>query len=160
MNVRGVPSSNNSVSWVSAQVNIYIEQGYFRLFSFFAPLEISIDDGLLGSREIPNPSINPKSGLQFYSLLPQWNKFISEFAFISFHKAFFDIIVRIAVFTKGQLISKCLFGVFNFFQKTNKNKSTWGIKVVKSNYFVRFLEELRIPKSPFEINWPLRVRIK
>ena len=25
---------------------------------------------------------------------------------------------------KGQLISKCLFGVFTFFQKTNKNKST------------------------------------
>ena len=25
--------------------------------------------------------------------------------------------------TKGQLISKCLFGVFNFFQKTNKNTS-------------------------------------
>jgi hypothetical protein len=23
---------------------------------------------------------------------------------------------------------------------------------VKSNFFVRFLEELRIPKSPFEIN--------
>ena len=44
------------------------------------------------------------------------------------------------------------------FQKTNKNKST--IIVVKSNFFVRFLgprflEELRIPKSPFEINWPL-----
>ena len=27
--------------------------------------------------------------------------------------------------------------------------------VVKSNCFVHFLEELRIPKSPFEINWPL-----
>ena len=26
--------------------------------------------------------------------------------------------------SKGQLISKCLFGVFNFFQKTNENKST------------------------------------
>ena len=25
---------------------------------------------------------------------------------------------------KGQLILKCLFGVFTFFQKTNKNKST------------------------------------
>ena len=25
--------------------------------------------------------------------------------------------------TKGQLISKCLFGVFTFFQKTNENKS-------------------------------------
>ena len=29
----------------------------------------------------------------------------------------------IVVDTKGQLISKCLFGVFNFLQKTNKNKS-------------------------------------
>ena len=34
---------------------------------------------------------------------------------------------------KRQLISKCLIGVFNFFQKTNKNKSTWGFIVVKSN---------------------------
>ena len=39
---------------------------------------------------------------------------------------------------KGQLISKCLFGVFNLSQKTNENKSTWGIIVVKSNFFVRF----------------------
>ena len=31
--------------------------------------------------------------------------------------------------TKGQLISKCLFGVINFLQKTNKNKSTWGFIV-------------------------------
>ena len=27
------------------------------------------------------------------------------------------------VHTKGQIISKCLFGVFNFFQKTNENIS-------------------------------------
>ena len=27
-------------------------------------------------------------------------------------------------FFKGQLISKCLFGVFTFFQKTNENNST------------------------------------
>ena len=26
--------------------------------------------------------------------------------------------------TKGQLISKCIFGIFTFFQKTNENKST------------------------------------
>ena len=58
-------------------------------------------------------------------------------------------------FSKGQLISKCLFGVFKIFQNTNENKSTWGIIVVKANFFVRFLEELRIPKSSFEINWPL-----
>ena len=34
--------------------------------------------------------------------------------------------------TKGQLISKCLFGVFNFSQKTNENKSDIG-----KNEFVR-----------------------
>ena len=27
-------------------------------------------------------------------------------------------------YPKGQLISKCLFGVFNFLQKTNENKLT------------------------------------
>jgi hypothetical protein len=41
------------------------------------------------------------------------------------------------------------------FKKTNENKSTCGIIVGKLIFFVRFLEELRIPKSPFEINWPL-----
>ena len=57
--------------------------------------------------------------------------------------------------TKGQLISKYLFGLFTCSQKKNKNKWTWGIIVVKSNFLVHFLRELRIPKSPFEINWPL-----
>ena len=38
---------------------------------------------------------------------------------------------QITVVAKGQLISKCLFGVFNFLQKTNENKSTWGFIVVK-----------------------------
>ena len=28
------------------------------------------------------------------------------------------------ILSNGQLISKCLFGVFTFFQKTNQNKST------------------------------------
>ena len=46
---------------------------------------------------------------------------------------------------KSHLISKCLFGVFNFFQKTNENNSTWGIIVLKLNFLVRFLEELMIP---------------
>ena len=32
--------------------------------------------------------------------------------------------------TKGQLVSKRLFGVFNFLQKTT-NKSIWGFIVVK-----------------------------
>ena len=37
---------------------------------------------------------------------------------------------------KGQIISKCLFGVFNFFQKTNESTS-------------------HSSKNEFEINWPL-----
>ena len=48
---------------------------------------------------------------------------------------------------KGQLISKCFFGVFNFFQKMNENRSTWGIIVVKLNSFVRFLEEINDPQK-------------
>ena len=59
---------------------------------------------------------------------------------------------------KGQLISKWFFGVFNFLQKTNENnenKLTWGIIVVKSNSFVRFMEEIEEIKNPFEIIWPL-----
>ena len=57
--------------------------------------------------------------------------------------------------SKGQLISKCLFDCFKFFQKNNENKSNWGITVVKTNFLCSFYEKLRIPKSPFEINWPL-----
>ena len=56
---------------------------------------------------------------------------------------------------KGQIISKCFFVVFDFLQKTNENKSTWGIILVKSNSFVRFLEEIEDIKNPFEIIWPL-----
>ena len=58
-------------------------------------------------------------------------------------------------YDKGQLISKYLFGVFKFFQKMNKNKLTWGIIALKLNFFRSFLEDLRITKSPLEINWPL-----
>ena len=39
------------------------------------------------------------------------------------------------VYTKGQLISKWFFGVVDFLQKTNENKSTWGIIVLKSKLF-------------------------
>ena len=35
------------------------------------------------------------------------------------------------------------------------NNSTWGTIVVKSNFFVHFLGELKIPKRHFEINRPL-----
>ena len=46
------------------------------------------------------------------------------------------------IFDKGQLILKCLFGVFNFFQRTKKNKSIWGFMVhSKVESFVRFWEK-------------------
>ena len=60
--------------------------------------------------------------------------------------------------SKGKLISKCLFGICTFFQKTNENNSTWGTKVVNSIFFRLFLGELKIPKRHFEINLPLGQR--
>ena len=57
--------------------------------------------------------------------------------------------------SKGPLISKYLIGVFNFFQKMNENKLTWGITVVKSNLFVHFLEEMSSWKKYFDSVWPL-----
>ena len=72
------------------------------------------------------------------------SKYVSEMAF-NFQRAI----------TKGQIISKWYFGVFDFLQKSNENKSTWGIIVVKSNCFVRFLEENEDTKNHFEIIWPL-----
>ena len=47
------------------------------------------------------------------------------------------------------------FWCFQFFQKSNENNSIWGAIVVWSNFFVRVLEELKITKRHFEINWPL-----
>ena len=52
---------------------------------------------------------------------------------------------------KGQIISKCLFGVFNFFQKTNENTSH-----TSKNEFIRsFFGRIHGLKFAFEINWPL-----
>ena len=56
-------------------------------------------------------------------------------------------------FIKGQLILKCLFGVFTFFQKRMKTSR----QVVKLNLFVRFLEETSAWKNHFEFVWPLTV---
>ena len=61
---------------------------------------------------------------------------------------------------KGQIISKWFLGVFDFLQKMNENKSIWGIIVVKSNSFIRFLEEIEDIKPPFEINRPLEMNYK
>ena len=56
---------------------------------------------------------------------------------------------EITEWTKGQLISKWLFGVIDFLQKTNENKATWSTIVVKSNSFVRFFGGNRWPPKPF-----------
>jgi hypothetical protein len=53
---------------------------------------------------------------------------------------------------KGQLISKCLFGVFNFLQKMNKNKSTWGF-IVKVAFFKKYDAFFSLPKKYAE-NYP------
>ena len=47
--------------------------------------------------------------------------------------------------TKGQIISKRFFGVVDFLQKTNDNRSHSG----KTNSFVRFLEEIDHSKKTF-----------
>ena len=52
------------------------------------------------------------------------------------------------------------FGVYNFFQKTNENKSTWGIIIVKSNSFIRFLEETSAWKNHFDFVWPLNIHFQ
>ena len=56
--------------------------------------------------------------------------------------------------TKGQLISKCLFGIFNS-PKTKRRKKFDFITMIPVTssqiVFVRFLEELKTPKRLFEI---------
>ena len=54
--------------------------------------------------------------------------------------------------TKGQIISKGLFNILEFSQKTIE----WIVKlIVKPNSFVHFLGKFQDTKSPFEIIWPL-----
>ena len=67
--------------------------------------------------------------------------------------------VAISAERKGQLFSKCLLGVFNFSQKTNKNKSTWDIIVVNSKSFIHFLGEIEDIKKTFR-NYPTFIACK
>ena len=57
---------------------------------------------------------------------------------------------------KDQLISKCLFAVLNFFQKTNENELNWGIIVLKLDWFVRFLGESSAWINHYDFVWPLK----
>ena len=47
------------------------------------------------------------------------------------------------------------FWCLQFLPKTNKNKLTWGIIVVKSNSLVRFLKESSAWKNHYDFAWPL-----
>jgi hypothetical protein len=60
------------------------------------------------------------------------------------------------LYFKGQIISKGLFGVLEFSQKTNKRIC----RSSKNNSSVHFLGKLKDTKSPFEIIWPLGSRFK
>ena len=71
------------------------------------------------------------------------------FKTIRFSKTFFVIDV------KGQLISKCLLGIFNT-PKKRKKSSPLLLWYLKLNFFVYFLGELKTAKRHFEINWPLK----
>ena len=60
---------------------------------------------------------------------------------------------------KGQLISKCLFGIFNSPKKQTKNLNFTTVVPQGSSriVFVHFLVELKTPKRHFDINWPLLI---
>ena len=50
---------------------------------------------------------------------------------------------------KGQIISKGLFGILGFFQKTNERIRFFSLTVLKTNLFVRFSEESEDTKKSF-----------
>ena len=56
---------------------------------------------------------------------------------------------------KGQLILKCLFGIFNSPKKTNEWIRLYYYGAASCTIFVCFLGELKTPKRHFEIKWPL-----
>ena len=71
----------------------------------------------------------------------------------NFEKAL--IFVTFAVWSKGQLISKCLFGIFDSSKKpTKKSDLTTMVPPVELFSFI-FWKNLKTPKRHFEINWPL-----
>ena len=54
--------------------------------------------------------------------------------------------------TKGQLISKCIFGIFNSSKKRVKKIRLYYYGASTRIVFVRFLGGMKIPKIHFEIN--------
>ena len=60
------------------------------------------------------------------------------FTCYSLHMVSFEYFVK-SMPPKGQLISKCLLGVFTFFQKTNENKLTSSKVKFVCSFFGRIL---------------------
>ena len=58
---------------------------------------------------------------------------------------------------KGQLISKGNFSVFNYPKKTNPENVNFCPSLLGQKFILRFGGELKKPKSPFEVNWPLPI---
>ena len=56
---------------------------------------------------------------------------------------------------QGSVISKYFLVSSISSKKTEENKSTWDVIAVKSNLFIRFLEEFLPWKFAFEFYWPL-----
>ena len=81
----------------------------------------------------------------FTSFFLLWN---SNSIFVSKTKGFYS---HGKLCTEGQLTSKCLFGVFTFFQKTKENKSSSS----KVEFFRSFFGRNDGLKNHFEFVWPL-----
>ena len=116
-----------------------------------------------------------------YILLPPWTKFSVKLPFwsqvkrsnkkltklaIEIGKTYFFpktliiilfkyYLLEFVISTKGQLISKCLFGIFNSPKKTNEKIPLYYYGTSSRIIFVSFLGELKTPKRHFKINWPL-----
>ena len=79
---------------------------------------------------------------------------------VSFVLKFTDL-YHLSLSTKGQLISKAIYGVLDSPKKTNEKDLTWYIIVVTSQIFSFFCSfffgEVRKTKIAFEIIWPLSI---
>ena len=116
-------SPDKSLSFVGIQTYIYPN------FPFFSS---NYTDGIIGEKMSKSVFVKKK-----------------EFCLCKV-KTWSKILFQLILISKGHLFSKCLFGVFNFFHKMNKNKSTWGFIVVKLNWFICCLEETSSWKNHFD----------
>ena len=87
-----------------------------------------------------------------FETVKMW-KYLWKYVFETFSIFCYIVLYGLKV---NQFLNGFFIGVFSSLNKTNEKNLTWGtIIVFLSNFFSPFLEELRIPKIPFKINWPL-----